>query len=383
MRSWCDKSVFPACALLAVACGEGSREDVQVEEQALALGRSVSLEAAADTCVRSYHPLSNYGDRDILGVADGIFGSLKASFVRFDPAEIQAAVGSGGLLSATLELSIKAVDRDWDEGDVALHRMTVPWEEDGATFLCSNDTDSDWGGPSDHDCADSDRWSLRASSRHSRPYDTTPTAVAPLWSDRTEPLRFDVTNDVQAALADDSTVHHGWFLQPEVDLFGVWATFHARESETPPRLVLHVDDDCMYMGPDDNCDGIDDDCDAQVDEGHVPSSTTCGDGVCAATGVAACVAGQIVDSCSPGEPTGSDMLCDGYDDDCDGSVDESYQGVRTRCGQGACAATGDMECSDGDVIDTCYPGDPIGPDDTCDGIDDDCDGEIDEACGPY
>ena len=40
----------------------------------------------------------------------------------------------------------------------------------------------------------------------------------------------------------------------------------------------------------------------QPDEDYLPQATACGVGACARTGETSCVAGQIQDSCVPGEP---------------------------------------------------------------------------------
>ncbi|MDQ3177102.1 MAG: MopE-related protein [Actinomycetota bacterium] len=130
--------------------------------------------------------------------------------------------------------------------------------------------------------------------------------------------------------------------------------------------------------PDSTCDGIDDDCDGNIDEDHVPSSTSCGVGACGATGATSCVSGEVVDSCSPGTPAASDPTCDGVDDDCDGNIDEDYVPSSTSCGVGACGATGATSCVSGAVIDSCSPGTPGASDATCDGVDDDCSGVADE-----
>jgi parallel beta helix pectate lyase-like protein len=68
------------------------------------------------------------------------------------------------------------------------------------------------------------------------------------------------------------------------------------------------------------CDGVDDDCDGSTDEDFVSQPTSCGIGACAASGATSCVNGNVVDSCSPGTPT--DEVCDGIDNDCDGQTDE-------------------------------------------------------------
>jgi hypothetical protein len=71
------------------------------------------------------------------------------------------------------------------------------------------------------------------------------------------------------------------------------------------------------------CDQIDDDCDGLVDEGFAANSTcSAGVGACARTGVVTCSQDGSAGTCAvePGEP--SPELCNGIDDDCDGETDE-------------------------------------------------------------
>ncbi|MBN2191493.1 MAG: hypothetical protein JW751_01650, partial [Polyangiaceae bacterium] len=143
-------------------------------------------------------------------------------------------------------------------------------------------------------------------------------------------------------------------------------------------------DDCEPAAPtpDEDCDGVDDDCDGTPDDGYVPQVTTCGVGACQATGTTSCLAGQVADSCTPLPGQGSDAICNGIDDDCDGSPDEDYAPQPTSCGVGACAATGTSACVDGEEQSGCTPLAP-GPADTgCDGVDDDCNGTADDGFVP-
>jgi hypothetical protein len=135
--------------------------------------------------------------------------------------------------------------------------------------------------------------------------------------------------------------------------------------------------------PDDAvCNGLDDDCDGSVDEDYANSPTACGVGACGATGVLHCLAGAEADSCQPGLPEADDSVCNGLDDDCDGSVDEEYVASATSCGEGVCGATGLLECLSGAVVDSCQPGAPATADTVCNGLDDDCDGAVDEEFSP-
>ena len=124
------------------------------------------------------------------------------------------------------------------------------------------------------------------------------------------------------------------------------------------------------------CDGRDNDCDEVVDEGYEPV-LTCGEGVCVAGSVPSACVGGAERPCAPGPPAGDDLDCNGRDDDCDGETDEGYV-VDDACGQGRCgAAATPSRCVNGVEL-PCEPGLPAQRDPTCDGIDDDCDDRIDE-----
>lgn len=72
------------------------------------------------------------------------------------------------------------------------------------------------------------------------------------------------------------------------------------------------------------CDTKDNDCDPSTPDGSgeqwFGQVTSCGVGLCASEGMLGCSAGQQQDSCIPGTP--QQEICDGLDNDCDGQIDE-------------------------------------------------------------
>jgi Notch 1 len=133
---------------------------------------------------------------------------------------------------------------------------------------------------------------------------------------------------------------------------------------------------------DDTCDGIDNDCDALVDEGAAPITVTCGLGLCEQQGLIVCTDGVWDENCQPLEPPALDRQCDGLDGDCDGIADEHFVGEVTTCGVGACGSEGRIVCENGQGVDSCRPDDTTLEDDQCNGVDDDCDSRVDEAVEP-
>ena len=127
------------------------------------------------------------------------------------------------------------------------------------------------------------------------------------------------------------------------------------------------------------CDGKDNNCDGQIDEGFdLGSSCTVGVGECQRTGVKICGDdGKATCSVVPGAP--QPEVCDGKDNNCDGQIDEGFDlGNSCEVGVGECKRTGTKICGqDGQVTCDATPGTP--QPEVCDGKDNNCDGQIDEG----
>ena len=83
---------------------------------------------------------------------------------------------------------------------------------------------------------------------------------------------------------------------------------------------------CIPTGaPETICNGVDDDCDFQIDEDYVIDDT-CGVGVCQTGNVPSSCVDGLVTPCTPGSPTEEpEVTCDDIDNDCDESTDEGLQ----------------------------------------------------------
>ena len=127
------------------------------------------------------------------------------------------------------------------------------------------------------------------------------------------------------------------------------------------------------------CNGLDDNCDGRSDEDfHVGTACANGIGACTASGTTICDGvGGATCNAVPSPPTAE--LCDGVDNDCDGLVDEDLRlGTTCTLGVGGCMAQGRRVCgANGEVVCDAVPSAPR--DERCNSVDDDCDGAIDEA----
>ncbi len=308
-------------------------------------------------------------------------------------------------------------DSDCDDGTAAVNP--------GATELC-NGVDDDCDGTVDEDDAvDAATWYVDADgdgygdvgsttaacsqpSGHVSDHTDCDDAAAEVFPGATELCNL-VDDDCDGIVDEDEAADAPtWYADADVDGYGDPDT--TTQSCSQPSGYTPNDTDCddgdalVNPGATELCNGVDDDCDGSLDEDDAADSATWyadsdGDGFGDGGSTAAACAqpsGYVADftDCDDDDalvnPDATE-LCNGEDDDCDGTVDEDDAAdaatwyadadvdgygdagdTTAACGQPSGYVADDSDCDDGDAM--------VSPDATelCDAIDNDCDGTVDE-----
>ncbi len=214
-----------------------------------------------------------------------------------------------------------------------------------------------------------------------------------------------LTDDADPGVTGQPT----WYQDSDLDGFGNSAVFVVA-CTAPSGYVanaLDCNDGCSscYPGAPEVCDGLDNNCNGQTDEGVLTTWYQDGDADGygnPAVFVTACTqpSGYVANSldCNDGDfaiNPGATEVCDGFDNDCDGLTDDADPSVIGQStwyadtdndGFGnpsasvlACVQPVGYVADNTDCNDTCAACHP-GAVEICDGLDNDCNGQTDEIC---
>jgi hypothetical protein len=181
---------------------------------------------------------------------------------------------------------------------------------------------------------------------------------------------------------NDEGVLNTYFEDSDGDTFGDASS--TTQACSVPQDYVQNDDDCVDSeasinpGATEVCNGVDDDCDNDTDEGFDDKGDACtvGVGICEQTGTLVCTGDGSGTECSvsAGTPDGDETCGDSLDNDCNGLVDDGCPCDFNGQSAGVCGTATLVE------LGNCAEPAGYENDETlCDGVDNDCDGDDDEG----
>ncbi len=202
-----------------------------------------------------------------------------------------------------------------------------------------------------------------------------------------------------------------WYADADSDTYGNAAVSQKACSQPAGYVADATDCDdaraATYPGATEYCNGIDDDCNGTIDDDYAADALTwyadtdsdAYGNAASSTKACSAPAGYVADAtdCNDGRAAthpGASEYCNGIDDDCNGTIDDSYSVDASvwyadadsdtygnaSVSQNACSQPAGYVADSTDCNDTTSAAHP-GATEICDGIDNDCDGAIDEDGG--
>jgi hypothetical protein len=205
---------------------------------------TVTFNASGDSYVRSGQDNHNYGAGQFMNIQSS---GNNRSLVKFDQSELQNTIGSGTVLSATLQVTITDNSNNWGATGrtVDIHRMVASWDEgngtensrgtgNGNTWNCA--TDSNIANTSKN-CSGSNEWEMgQPNNPQVHPWTQTATDTKTITNNQTGVVEYDVTADVTSFM--NGTDNYGWLLKKTNEGQNGQVSFGTRESSSVPQLVV-------------------------------------------------------------------------------------------------------------------------------------------------
>lgn len=334
---------------LLMSCAEPiPLDEARAHSAALVAGVQVAVPVAADTFVEWATPHEVRGGETFLRVDRQSGGR---AILTFDEAMLLTLVGNTPIVRAELQLQVVGNDDKWPAAGaaIAVHTLAGAWTEAAATWSCRTDADT---ANEAADCAGATAWAMDGPSA---PFAATPLDTKTITSATSQVVSFDVTLDVNTALASatqgvaflvkkvDETEHGRVDFGAREDAAHAARLVVTRAPGVPPALPGDSDGDLL---PDGN-----DPCPSDP-YNDVDADTVCGDvdncGAVANTAQGNADADALGDAC--------DLDKDGdaftvYEGDCDDASAAEKPTAAETCGDAI-----DQDCNGYD--DDCPPADP-------------------------